>query len=322
MLIPSEYICPLSKQIMDDPVVCEDGYYYDRSSILKDEIILSPFTNEILNKKNLISNKLLKEAIIKYKINEELSKNISQTQHARDKQIEIWEKIVKEKDDKIINKLNNERETNLKLEKILIEKEKKLNEKINNYYKIFNEKWKTYILSEYDLTIPIKYLLLCDYKQIYSHYKKIFNEYIWIKKYIYGINGSHPLVDHIFDHIKNNESTITEFDNIDKPREYYYMNYELFYNQYSKSKFMDDLNIKRRQMLFNFINIQTFFFGECDPLLIYKQNIDNQQKKNSEYYRDCNSRDFNEIIKIGKLFIDLIEIISPQVVVQFQNENL
>ncbi len=31
--IPNEYICPISMDIMSDPVICEDGYTYDRECI-------------------------------------------------------------------------------------------------------------------------------------------------------------------------------------------------------------------------------------------------------------------------------------------------
>ena len=54
--IPPDYECPISMELMTDPVICSDGFSYERSAI---EIWLkahdrSPKTNETLPNKTLI----------------------------------------------------------------------------------------------------------------------------------------------------------------------------------------------------------------------------------------------------------------------------
>ncbi len=48
--IPSEWICPITSEIMEDPVICEDGFTYERSAIsawfLRDKKT-SPMTNMV-----------------------------------------------------------------------------------------------------------------------------------------------------------------------------------------------------------------------------------------------------------------------------------
>ncbi len=65
--IPNEYICPISMDIMSDPVICEDGYTYDRECITLINGNLSPMTRQRINKHNLLPNRALKEAIERFK---------------------------------------------------------------------------------------------------------------------------------------------------------------------------------------------------------------------------------------------------------------
>lgn len=67
---PPEFLCPLSNEIMEDPVTLEgDGLTYDRSSIEDwlESRDVSPVTGQLLESKTLTSNKKLKDAIIKWK---------------------------------------------------------------------------------------------------------------------------------------------------------------------------------------------------------------------------------------------------------------
>uniref|UniRef100_A0A803KT77 RING-type E3 ubiquitin transferase n=1 Tax=Chenopodium quinoa TaxID=63459 RepID=A0A803KT77_CHEQI len=66
---PSHFICPILKNIMDDPCVASDGYTYDRRAIemwLKDNDT-SPTTDFPLSNKNLIPNHTLSYAISEWK---------------------------------------------------------------------------------------------------------------------------------------------------------------------------------------------------------------------------------------------------------------
>ncbi|XP_062164279.1 U-box domain-containing protein 35-like [Alnus glutinosa] len=66
---PNHYICPILKDVMDDPCVAADGYTYDRRAIEfwveKNET--SPMTNMPLPDKNLIPNYTLLSAIMEWK---------------------------------------------------------------------------------------------------------------------------------------------------------------------------------------------------------------------------------------------------------------
>lgn len=64
--IPDEYLCPITRELMKDPVIAEDGYTYEREAIVawtskgKD---CSPMTNATLNTKQLTPNRSLKMLI-------------------------------------------------------------------------------------------------------------------------------------------------------------------------------------------------------------------------------------------------------------------
>jgi hypothetical protein len=42
--IPQEFICPITLSIMDNPVICDDGYTYERESIIRLPNSISPMT--------------------------------------------------------------------------------------------------------------------------------------------------------------------------------------------------------------------------------------------------------------------------------------
>lgn len=70
--IPGEYICPITLEIMSDPVIASDGFSYDRSAIesyfnsRSSYQIKSLRTNEPFANKNLVANVQLKLAIKSY----------------------------------------------------------------------------------------------------------------------------------------------------------------------------------------------------------------------------------------------------------------
>lgn len=64
--IPNEFICPISSDIMKDPVVASDGFTYERRSIqrwITCNKAKSPMTNNPLTRLILISNSNLKSLI-------------------------------------------------------------------------------------------------------------------------------------------------------------------------------------------------------------------------------------------------------------------
>ncbi|RDD45295.1 WD repeat, SAM and U-box domain-containing protein 1 [Trichoplax sp. H2] len=68
--IPDEFLCPISREVMTDPVVASDGYSYQRQAIESwlngGNRLTSPMTNAPLNASLLIPNKTLKSLIQKH----------------------------------------------------------------------------------------------------------------------------------------------------------------------------------------------------------------------------------------------------------------
>ncbi len=64
--IPEEFLCPITLDIMKDPVICEDGYTYERVAIMGISNSLSPITRQPINKSNLIPNRALKQFIERF----------------------------------------------------------------------------------------------------------------------------------------------------------------------------------------------------------------------------------------------------------------
>ena len=69
-IIPKEFCCCISQEIMTDPVKTIDGFTYDRSSIERwfIEHCTSPLTNIPLASKELVPNDELREQIIAYTV--------------------------------------------------------------------------------------------------------------------------------------------------------------------------------------------------------------------------------------------------------------
>lgn len=65
MEIPEQFKCPISMEIMTDPVICSDGITYERESILKwtERHTTSPMTRQQINKDMLFPNIALKQLI-------------------------------------------------------------------------------------------------------------------------------------------------------------------------------------------------------------------------------------------------------------------
>ncbi|KAM1231820.1 hypothetical protein ACFX13_042456 [Malus domestica] len=68
-LPPNHFICPILKDVMDEPCVAADGYTYDRKAIEKwlEENDNSPMTNLPLPNKDVILNYTLLSAIMEWK---------------------------------------------------------------------------------------------------------------------------------------------------------------------------------------------------------------------------------------------------------------
>ena len=69
MITPSHFICPLSLDMMIEPVVCQDGFSYEKKYIMSIKKQISPITREKINLEILIPNFALKQIIEEYKNN-------------------------------------------------------------------------------------------------------------------------------------------------------------------------------------------------------------------------------------------------------------
>ena len=67
--VPEDFICPISQILMEDPVIADDGFTYERKAIAKWFNIkkTSPMTNEPIGDERLVPNRTIKSQIIKFK---------------------------------------------------------------------------------------------------------------------------------------------------------------------------------------------------------------------------------------------------------------
>lgn len=64
--IPEQFLCPITLEIMKDPVICSDGHTYEREAIISLKKPISPLTNQPINLKTIIPNRIIKELISNY----------------------------------------------------------------------------------------------------------------------------------------------------------------------------------------------------------------------------------------------------------------
>nr|XP_039267689.1 WD repeat, SAM and U-box domain-containing protein 1-like isoform X1 [Styela clava] len=67
--IPDEYLCPISREVMLDPVLAPDGFSYERTEIenwFRRGSVTSPMTNKKLTSRNLVPNQALRTIIMQF----------------------------------------------------------------------------------------------------------------------------------------------------------------------------------------------------------------------------------------------------------------
>jgi hypothetical protein len=133
--IPEEFICPITLEIMVDPVLCEDGHTYERKSIERLTNSISPLTRQPIDKRKLIPNRALKECIQRFI--EPLNKEIRERDRLEKEKLEkekkereILERERFEKDRIERKKLDRERIEQERVEKERLEKEKRERERV------------------------------------------------------------------------------------------------------------------------------------------------------------------------------------------------
>ena len=67
---PQEYVCIITQELMENPVIAEDGYSYEKEAIqrwMREHRNQSPMTRQVMDPSKLIDNRNLKDAIETYK---------------------------------------------------------------------------------------------------------------------------------------------------------------------------------------------------------------------------------------------------------------
>ena len=64
-IIPEDFVCPITKDVMEDPVLANDGYTYERIAIMQYVVNegKSPMTRQEMNEAQLMPNRALKSII-------------------------------------------------------------------------------------------------------------------------------------------------------------------------------------------------------------------------------------------------------------------
>ena len=67
--VPNEFLCPISMELMEDPVLCEDGQTYERRHIMEwlQRSPTSPITRQPMGRTVMVSNYALKASIQRWK---------------------------------------------------------------------------------------------------------------------------------------------------------------------------------------------------------------------------------------------------------------
>ena len=95
--IPDHFICPISCEIMKDPVVAQDGFTYERAYIeqwFNTRGAKSPMTNKNIGTKHLTPNRTLKSAIIDFLEKRPLYKREKKRKEEEDKSIQLALQII------------------------------------------------------------------------------------------------------------------------------------------------------------------------------------------------------------------------------------
>jgi hypothetical protein len=230
--IPEEYLCPINLEIMNDPVICNDGYTYERSAILRISNCISPITRQKIDLHNLIPNRNLKNSIERYKVTEnKQTVNMSKLEmfeyEQKIKRQEMLDRLKREKIEK--DKRDKEELERKKIERhIEMEENLQLNRIINmfntqsngvfNYggIKIYINGMNQWENTSYELiskgqqkyqftTDMIKYIKNISRTTLTEKYDKLMSDYLFVNKYVIG-EDSNPFIEFVFDEFVENNS--------------------------------------------------------------------------------------------------------------------
>ena len=118
--IPDEFKCPITLDLMNNPVLAPDGYTYEESAIMSIRDSLSPMTRQPIDKTKLIPNRALKNAIDRFTASNSQVKEylLEKNKHDTEAKIKLeQEKKAKEKRElEERKKIEERRQVQLRLE--------------------------------------------------------------------------------------------------------------------------------------------------------------------------------------------------------------
>jgi hypothetical protein len=348
MNIPDEFICPITLDIMNDPVICEDSYTYEREAIMALDNSISPMTRQPINKSNLIPNRALKNAIDRYKerYKESLNKNPDETVKIQEKLKELqrkrleklseFEREQKLKEQEKINRLIREREK---------EREKELEQKrIRNIREEQQQENKrseegleiTRILNMFNSNPDMPCL---NSKHVASLGDIGFQAWCGFHKPIKFLINSNNITT-----IKNTNIDALYADYKSLCQDYTWIKENIFELKEIKSdeekfnmlRFLDkykkyfnctvgEMEICIRNSdntISKYIKIHNNYDKIC--CIEYRQNnlisahIEEIIHKNNGRKNDINHRDFIKLFQLAKIFIEIIEFVRPEITIRNQ----
>ena len=286
--IPHEFLCPITLDIMNEPVICNDGYTYEKNMIINLPNSISPLTRKLIDKNNLIPNRNLKDAIERYKLSQ-IKPVLPNQKITNMNKLEKFEYEQKIKKQELQIKINNERlekEKRDKEEYIKKQKEEQYNIKLKRILEMFNSqnialfnygdfqsynhgmnamRNLTFTYNErgyhkYMITIEMLKSINSYNKELISKkYDKMMNDYMWVQKYLLD-KETNGFVEFIFDNF------IPDIDNLITK-----ITQEIEQNE--RSKFNHSYNeseVSRNQELITKLNLI--------------KGIKNKELKSKEYY--------------------------------------
>jgi hypothetical protein len=316
--IPEEFLCPITMDIMNDPVICEYGYSYERTAIMAIKDSKSPMTRQIINKNNLIPNRALKQSIDKFKDQHEKpltpeqieAKRLADLQREKINKMKQFqqEQIEKQRveNEKRMEAIRREREEKAKREaelKALEEKKKKEEDELRFILMMINDKmpvvfktgyrqmsWtgnglESFHESTHKIGVRLESVINLKNKNIDAvrkAYGKIKSDIEWINKYVIGTEGFDPFVDYAFDNF------IDKIDELISKKEADLINGDKF-NNWNRSNY-NGYNVDTRR--------------DCESELNYYRQIKKKYTQSREYYH-VNGMVENSIgIPINKIILN------------------
>jgi hypothetical protein len=185
-MLPNDFLCPITLEIMNEPVICSDGYTYERQSILALHNNISPITRQLINRDFLIPNRALKNLIEEYK-----NKNVNT--------INVNTINVNEEIQELVNMFNEYDLPSFDFGKIIITNNKQ-------YFIGYKIKFQFTL----DMVIKIKN---CNIELLLHIYKQLVENIKWIKKYVYNNDNKKGFVDYVYDFHYNIFNGINNYRN-------------------------------------------------------------------------------------------------------------